>query len=139
MSKLLKEWNRLAFDKGTRSMLAESEVDAQGKKIYPDGFFLYDGSGYPAEASRSRMYHDGWTSVPDADAAREWAKDQLETDYHGRPETVKIEGIDIDGETGKYGYLCRYSSEVGSAGPTIFFCNSKVECEGQWRDSVDAI
>ena len=139
MSKLLKEWNRLAFGKGTRSMLSESQVDAQGAEIFPGGFFLYDGSGAPSEAARSGMHHDGWTSVPDADAAREWAKDQLETDYYGRPETVKIEGIDIDGETGQYGYLCRYSSEVGSNGPTIFFCNSKAECELEWRDSVESI
>ena len=98
MSKLLKEtWNRLAFSKGTRSMLAESEVDAQGAEIFPGGFLLYDGSGAPAEAMRSGMHHDGWTSVPDANAAREWAKDQLESEYYGRPETVKIEGIDIDG------------------------------------------
>ena len=89
------------------------------KESFAEGLELYDGS---------------WTHVPNEAAAIEWAKDQLENDFYGRPHSIRIEG-----EIGRYGYLCRYSSEVASAGPTIFFCNSKEDCELEWHESVQSI
>lgn len=85
--------------------------------LAPAGLEVYDG--------------DEWVLVPDEKSAIEWAKDQLETEFYGRPQTVKF-----DGERGQYAYLCRYSAEVGSSGPLLVFCDSKEDCERGWYESV---
>ena len=77
------------------------------------------------------VYDSEWEQVSDEIAAIEWTKDQLETEYYGRPQNVRIEG-----EPSGFAYLDRYAAEISPAGPTLVYCQTKEECEERYHDAL---
>ena len=77
------------------------------------------------------VYDSEWEQVSDELDAIEWAKDQLETDYYGRPQNIRIVG-----EPTGFAFLNRYAAEISSGGPTLDYCRTKQECEEEYHNAL---
>ena len=131
MSKLLKEWNRLAFAKGTKTLMNESSQH-DGRE-YPIPF---DPNNMPPDLVGVAIYNlspdDGWNTYQNFTTAFERAVDPNVNPY---VLGMKEKGFRQENEGYPWYYMCPYSEEIN--GEIVFVgCRSPEECEDEFKGAA---
>jgi len=131
MSKLLKEWNRLAFGKGTKTLINESM--SPGGHRYPIPF---DPNHMPPDLVGVPIYNlspdDGWNTYQSFEHAFQRAVDPSVNSY---VLASKEKGFTLEPEGAMWYYMCPYSEEIN--GSIVFVgCRSVAECEDEYKGAA---
>jgi len=131
MSKLLKEWSRLAFSKGTKTVVNESS--------YPDGHeypIPFDPNNMPPDLVGVAIYNlspdDGWNTYQTFTHAFERAVDPNVNPY---VLGMKEKGFRQEPEGAMWYYMCPYAEEIN--GEILFVgCRTPEECEDEFKGAA---
>ena len=131
MSKLLKEWNRLAFSEGTKTFLNESYSEVGHNYPIP-----FDPNNMPPDLVGVGVYNlspdDGWNTYQSFAHAFERAVDPSANEY---VLASKEKGFRLEPEGAMWYYMCPYSEEIN--GEIVFVgCRSAAECEDEYKGAA---
>lgn len=136
MSKLLKEWNRLAFSAGTKSVLNESIPNSVSEYTGQEYPIRFDPNNMPPDLVGVGIYNlspdDGWNTYQNFTKAFERAVDPSVNPY---VLASREKGFRQENEGYPWYYMCPYSEEIN--GEVVFVgCSTPEECEDGYKDSA---